>query len=282
MSLPEPVSSDRTDLCERLGYTFGDPKLLELALTHRSWCAEFPAAESNERLEFLGDAVLGLAVTDELYGSFPDQSEGELAKVRAAVVSSPSLAEVARTVNVGPHLLLGRGEDSSGGRDKSSILADAMEALIGAVYLDGGWTASHELVLRLLGEQIVDVTKAGPGSSDYKTRLQELVAHLGFLPPEYAVQGSGPDHDKRFQARVTVNSIVQGTGEGTSKKQAEQFAAEQAWAALSPDSHDDHATISPTSPAPQSSPTNHNQNEPMTERPEIPSLTADERAQADV
>ncbi len=269
MSLPEQVKPQRVDLSERLGHDFGDPSLLELALTHRSWCAEVSSDESNERLEFLGDAVLGMAVTDELYRAFPAQSEGELAKVRAAVVSSPSLAEVARVVNVGPHLLLGRGEDSSGGRTKSSILADAMEALIGAVYLDGGWDAAHRLVLRLLGDQIVSVTKAGPGSTDYKTRLQELVAHLGFAPPHYGVEESGPDHDKRFQATVIVDDTPHGSGSGTSKKQAEQAAAEQAWAALAPT-------------AAASSQSDNNPNEPMTERPEIPSLLSEERAQADV
>ena len=218
----------------------------------------------------LGDAVLGLAVTDELYARFPDHSEGELAKVRAAVVSSPSLATVARKINVGPHLLLGRGENSSGGRDKSSILADAMEALIGAVYLDGGWDAAHALVLRILGEHIVEVTEAGPGSGDYKTRLQELVAHLGFPPPEYEVAESGPDHNKRFTATVMIDHKAQGSGSGTSKKQAEQAAAEQAWAALQ------------SPPDPPTSQLDNNPNEPMTERPEIPSLVPEERAQADV
>lgn len=270
MSLPEQVEPDRADLCRRLGHEFGDPSLLELALTHRSWCAEVSSDQSNERLEFLGDAILGLAVTDELYGGFPEHSEGELAKVRASVVSSPSLAEVARSINVGPHLLLGRGEDSSGGRTKSSILADAMEALIGAVYLDGGWIAAHSLVTRLLGDQVVSVTEAGPGANDYKTRLQELVAHLGFPPPEYRVQESGPDHNKRFQATVVIDTSDHGSGTGTSKKQAEQAAAEQAWAALNPVSEN------------PLSPTETNQNESMTTRPEIPSPASEERAQADV
>lgn len=263
MSLPAPAEpAGALELSERLSHNFGDPELLRLALTHRSWVAEVTDDEPNERLEFLGDAVLGLAVTDQLYRLFPDHSEGELAKVRAAVVSAPSLAHVARRIQVGPHLRLGRGEDASGGRTKSSILADAVEALIGAVYLDGGWEPAKALVIRLLGEQIEDVTAAGPGAGDYKTRLQELVAHLGHAPPGYTVEESGPDHNKRFLATVVIDQIARGSGTGTSKKQAEQQAAEEAWAALSP-------------------PSDNTTNETMTERPES-RPTLDERAQADV
>ena len=236
MSSPEQQANQASsvELSRRLEHEFNDLSLLELALTHRSWCAEVDADESNERLEFLGDAVLGLAITDQLYNRFPGRSEGELAKVRAAVVSSTSLAAVALELDLGPHLRLGRGEDSSGGREKSSILADATEAVIGAVYLDGGWEAARALVIRLLGDEVVDVTAAGPGASDYKTRLQELVAHLGFPPPDYQVGESGPDHDKRFQATVHVGGTARGEGEGTSKKQAEQNAAAEAWATLAP------------------------------------------------
>jgi ribonuclease-3 len=204
---------------------------LARALAHRSWCAETEGAESNERLEFLGDAVLGLVVTDHLFLTYPDLPEGELAKVRASVVNSAALAEVAADLDIGAALLLGKGEDQSGGREKPSILADAMEAVIGAVYLDGGWDASAELVMGLLGERIEEAA-AGPGGQDYKTRLQELSAHRFEHLPKYEVHDDGPDHAKRFYAKVTLGGEVQGNGEGRSKKQAEQAAARVAWLAL--------------------------------------------------
>ncbi|MEE9414861.1 MAG: ribonuclease III [Acidimicrobiales bacterium] len=237
MSLPEQAEpASPSELSARLGYEFDDPELLILALTHRSWCSEFDADHSNERLEFLGDAVLGLAVTDHLYNRFRTNTEGALAKVRASVVSAQTLATVARDLDVGPHLRLGRGENASGGREKASILADTTEALIGAVYIDGGWVASHDLVLRLLGDHIDAAAAAGPGAGDYKTRLQELVAHLGHRPPVYVIRESGPDHRKRFHATVVVDDLSHGEGDGTSKKQAEQHAAEEAWATLAPES----------------------------------------------
>ncbi len=219
-------------LVDRLGYHFDDPARIGLALTHRSWCAEHPGTESNERLEFLGDAVLGVIVTDSLYRSFPELPEGQLAKVRAAVVSSVALAGVAEGLGLGEFILLGRGEDLSGGRDKQSILADAMEAVIGAVYLDGGLEVAANVVLGLLGSRIAEVAEAGPGAQDYKTRLQERVASLGLAPPVYELTEDGPDHDKRFFASVGIDGTEQGTGSGTSKKMAEQAAAEQAWAAM--------------------------------------------------
>jgi ribonuclease-3 len=201
-------------------------------VAHRSWCAESGAAESNERLEFLGDAVLGLVVTDHIFRSFPELPEGELAKVRASVVNSSALAEVAATLNLGAALLLGKGEDQSGGREKPSILADAMEALIGAVYIDGGWDAAADLVMRLFGERMSEAA-AGPGGQDYKTRLQELSArHLDALP-HYVVLAEGPDHAKHFHATVYIGAEAQGDGEGRSKKQAEQAAAREAWEKLS-------------------------------------------------
>ncbi|HZD65369.1 MAG TPA: ribonuclease III, partial [Acidimicrobiales bacterium] len=218
-------------LARRLGRTFRDPDLLTQAMAHRSWCAETPRQESNERLEFLGDAVLGLVVTDYIYRTYPALPEGELAKVRATVVSSESLAEVARALEVGPALLLGKGEDASGGREKSSILADAVEALIGAVYLDGGWAAAARLVMDLVGDRIGEAS-AGPGGQDYKTRLQELVARRSDTLPRYEVQDEGPDHAKRFYAVVFVADRMVGRGEGRSKKQAEQAAAREAWTAL--------------------------------------------------
>jgi len=197
-------------------------------MSHRSWCAETTGASSNERLEFLGDAVLGLVVTDHLFRSYPTLPEGELAKVRASVVNSETLAELAASLELGDALLLGKGEDASGGREKPSILADAMEAVFGAVYLDGGWSGAAALVMRLLGERIEEAA-AGPGGQDYKTRLQELAARRFEQLPLYDVDDDGPDHAKRFFATVSVGGQVRGRGEGRSKKQAEQGAARQAW-----------------------------------------------------
>ncbi|HVM01618.1 MAG TPA: ribonuclease III, partial [Acidimicrobiales bacterium] len=190
-------------LADRLGWRFSDPSLLERAMAHRSWCAEVVGEESNERLEFLGDAVLGLVVTDHIFRAYPDLPEGELAKVRASVVNSALLAEVAAELGIGGFLCLGKGEDASGGREKPSILADAMEAVIGAVYLDGGWDPAARLVLSLLGERVAEAS-AGPGGQDYKTRLQELAARTFDQLPRYLVSDDGPDHAKRFYATVLV------------------------------------------------------------------------------
>ena len=221
----------RQQLAVRLGWTPGDPHLLAQALAHRSWCAEAAGQPSNERLEFLGDAVLGLVITAHIYAEYPDLPEGELAKVRAAVVSAPALADVARTLGVGEALQLGKGEDSSGGRSKPSLLADAMEALIGAVYLDAGMDAASRLVLDLLGDRIEDAA-AGPGGEDYKTRLQELSSRRFDQLPVYSVTDTGPDHAKHFRANVSIAGEERGHGEGRSKKQAEQAAAQMAWQAL--------------------------------------------------
>jgi len=222
-------SLDRLE--DLLGRPFDDRTLLARALAHRSFCAENPTFESNERLEFLGDAVLGLVVTDFIYRAFPHLPEGELAKVRASVVNSAALAEVAAELGLGPFLLLGKGEDQSGGREKPSILADAMEAIIGAVYLDGGWPAAAALVMRLLEDRITEAA-AGPGGQDYKTRLQELAARRFDQLPRYEVDDEGPDHAKRFFAVVSIGGRELGRGEGRSKKQAEQAAARLAWRAL--------------------------------------------------
>jgi ribonuclease-3 len=200
-------------------------------MAHRSWCAETPGVESNERLEFLGDAVLGLVVTDHVFRAYPALPEGHLAQVRAAVVNAGALAEVAEELELGRALLLGKGEDASGGREKPSILADAMEAVIGAVYLDGGWDAAAALVMGLLGERIAEAA-AGPGGHDFKTRLQELAARRFDQLPRYDVVGEGPDHAKRFSATVYLAGQPAGVGEGRSKKQAEQAAARMAWDAL--------------------------------------------------
>jgi ribonuclease-3 len=175
--------------------------------------------------------VLGLIVTDHIFRAYPDLPEGKLSKVRAFVVSATTLADVAGDLELGVAVLLGKGEDRSGGREKPSILADALEAVIGAVYLDGGWTAAGTLVLGLLGDRIAEAS-AGPGGQDYKTRLQELAARLFEQLPQYEVADEGPDHAKRFFATVHVNGVAQGRGEGRSKKQAEQAAARDAWQQL--------------------------------------------------
>jgi ribonuclease-3 len=219
-------------LAVRLGWEVDDAELLARSMSHRSWCAETSGAASNERLEFLGDAVLGLIVTDHLFRSYPALPEGELAKVRASVVNSAALAEVAASLDIGEALRLGKGEGQSGGREKPSILADAMEAVIGAVYMDRGWAAAADLVMRLLGDRIEEAA-AGPGGQDYKTRLQELCARRFDDLPKYAVVDEGPDHAKRFDAAVFIGGAVKGTGEGRSKKQAEQAAARMAWERLS-------------------------------------------------
>lgn len=215
----------------RLGHPFATPSLLELALTHRSWCAEHPGTASNERLEFLGDSVLGLAVTDHVFSSYPDVAEGQLAKVRASVVSAPTLGAVAREIDLGSALRLGKGEEQSGGRLKQSILADALEAVIGAVYVDAQWDCARSLVLRLLGDRIA-VASTGPGGEDFKTRLQEYAARRYDAAPSYVLAEKGPDHGKRFFATVLLGGTELGRGEGSSKKQAEQDAARVAWNAL--------------------------------------------------
>lgn len=224
----EPIAA----LASRLELTFSDFGLFAQAMAHRSWCAETEGTESNERLEFLGDAVLGLVVTDYLFRTYGDLPEGELAKVRASLVNSEALAEIAVQVGVGEALLLGKGEDSSGGREKPSILADAMEAVIGAVYIEFGWEGAADLIMRLLAGRIA-VAAAGPGGHDYKTRLQELSARRFEELPRYDVVDEGPDHAKRFYATVTLAGVERGRGEGRSKKQAEQAAARRAWEVLS-------------------------------------------------
>lgn len=224
------LPGDLGELQRLLGHEFADPWLLDQALVHRSWCAENAGAESNERLEFLGDSVLGLAVTTHIYDRFGDLPEGPLAKLRASVVSSQALAGVAENIHLGAHLRLGRGEEVSGGRGKPSILADAMEAVIGAVYLDAGWDRANEFVIGLLNEHIESAAET-PGRGDYKTRLQERVVHTNGSSPHYQLSESGPDHAKRFQATVTVDGVEMGAGAGSSKKEAEQAAAEAAWRA---------------------------------------------------
>ncbi|AKE89710.1 ribonuclease III [Rhodococcus sp. WB1] len=212
-----------------------DPELLTLALTHRSYAYENGGLPTNERLEFLGDAVLGLTVTEKLYLSHPDKSEGELAKIRASVVNMHALAEVARSLGdggLGPHLLLGKGEELTGGRDKPSILADGMESLLGAVHLQHGIDVARTVVLRLFAELLERGPRLGAGL-DWKTSLQELTAERGVGVPAYEITATGPDHDKEFTATVIVAGDARGVGVGRTKKEAEQKAAAAAWQSLS-------------------------------------------------
>ncbi|HWL78281.1 ribonuclease III [Microbacterium sp.] len=224
------VIPGREALTEKLGVEI-DPELLSLALTHRSYSYEHGQIPHNERLEFLGDSVLGLAVTVRLFTQHPELDEGSLAKRRAAVVSTVALAEVARGIGLGEHILLGRGENMTGGRDKDSILADTMEALIGAAYLSAGADAATALVLRLVGPLLDDPERYG-AAIDPKTSLQELAASTGRTPPSYSVTAEGPDHDRTFTATVKVGDFT-AQGTGSSKKQAEMAAALTAWRELS-------------------------------------------------
>ena len=207
-------------------------ELLDRALMHRSFAYENGGLPTNERLEFLGDSVLGLIVTDTLFRKHPELPEGNLAKLRAAVVNSRALASVARGLRLGCYIRLGKGEESTGGRDKSSILADTLEAVIGAVYLDGGMEAADPLVHRLFDPVIARSARLGAGL-DWKTSLQELTAAEDLGSPEYAVEESGPDHQKSFRAVAKVGGQIWGEGEGRTKKEAEQQAAEAAWTVIS-------------------------------------------------
>lgn len=213
-------------LAEAIGHEFSDESLLERALVHRSALAEELGERSYERLEFLGDAVLGLAVAHHLFEAHPDLAEGEMAKTRAAVVGEPALARVAVSLGVGDALTLGKGEAQTGGRTKPSILSDAMEAIIGAIYLDAGFDAVKEVVVRLWEPVIAERVKA-PGHRDYKSRLQEHLARHG-QSPRYDSSDEGPDHAKIFTVSVSIDGEVVGEGVGTSKKRAEQEAARQA------------------------------------------------------
>jgi ribonuclease-3 len=215
---------DLSQLSARLGYEFTNVSLLETAMHHRSWNAENDGGESNERLEFLGDAVLGWVVADIVYTQHSDLPEGKLTDLRKSVVNANALAEVAAELGIGEFLMLGKGEDTAGGREKTSILSDALEAVIGAVYIDAGPQATHDVVSALMGKRIVDAV-GGLDRLDAKTRLQELAskfeAHV-----HYKVEDEGPDHEKMFFATVFVGDRELGYGEGKSKKAAEQIAAE--------------------------------------------------------
>jgi ribonuclease-3 len=225
-----PVDELRDDLSEVVGAEI-DESLLLRALTHRSYAYENGGAPHNERLEFLGDAVLGLVVTDSLFRAHPDHTEGQLAKFRAAVVNMRALAEVAATLGLGDFVFLGRGEESTGGREKASILADTTEAVIGAVFLSAGLEGAARLVHHLLDPMLRATASLGAGL-DWKTSLQEIAAELGLGSPEYRVSEDGPEHEKIFTAEAVVGGEVRGDGVGRTKKDAEQQAASAAWKAL--------------------------------------------------
>lgn len=244
---PRGRLDDQGQLIEALGVEL-DPELLTLALTHRSYAYENGGLPPNERLEFLGDAVLSLAITDRLYREYPELPEGQLAKLRASVVNMHALAGVARDLGeggLGAHLLLGRGEELTGGRDKASILADGLEAMLGAVYLQHGVEIARKLINRLFEPLLIAAPQRGAGL-DWKTSLQELTAASGLGVPEYKVDEQGPDHRKEFSASVAVGGQVHGTGGGRTKKEAEQKAAEWAWRSLSErgDEADEEASAS--------------------------------------
>lgn len=217
---------------QRLGYQFADPTLLRRALSHRSWVAESSAVErSNERLEFLGDAVLGWVIADLVFHEYAELAEGALTDLRKSVVNAKALAAVASDVDLGTHLMLGRGEDAAGGRSKVSILSDAMEAVLGAAYLDGGRDVAFDLVQRLFVPRL-EAALDQLHTLDYKSALQERLSQDGRVGPDYKVRSTGPDHDKHFFARVFVAKELLGEGEGSSKKAAEQAAAAAAVATL--------------------------------------------------
>ena len=223
-----------TKLEQGLGYTFRNKALLENALTHSSYANENRERHlpDNERLEFLGDSILGFVVAEYLYRSFPDKPEGELTRIRADLVCERNLAEAAATIELGSYLLLGHGEEQGGGRKRDSIVSDAMESVIAASFMDGGFAAAKEIIDRLI---LSNIPKGRPRNFDYKTAFQELVQRKKDQQIHYELTGeSGPDHDKHFEVEVLLNGRAVGRGVGSSKKRAEQAAAEAAIEALFP------------------------------------------------
>lgn len=220
------------DLEAAIGYTFRDISLLQNALTHSSYANErwHDSLASNERLEFLGDSVLGMVTAEHLYRTFPQRPEGELSRLRAELVCETNLARVAAQLELGRHLMLGHGEEQGGGRTRESILADAVESVIAATYLDGGFQPAARLIHRFI---LSDIPVEKPRIVDYKTTLQELVQQKKNQTISYALTGeSGPDHAKKFTVEVRINGKPMGSGSGTSKKRAEQDAAQMAYEAL--------------------------------------------------
>lgn len=246
---PDPnASEDPTTLDRVLGVRFLDASLLETALTHRSFAFENALTVNNERLEFLGDAVLGIVVTDMAFREFPEMPEGELAKLRAAIVNMGALADVARDLGVGRFVQLGKGEEMSGGRNKSSILADALEALIGAIYLDRGLDAVRDVIVRVFRPRMIAYVR-GEGERDYKTILQELASSEMHALPDYRISERGPDHEKEFTATVHLAGEQWGSGIGRSKKEAEQQAAHEAYLRLTERTVPEHPV--PERPVPE-------------------------------
>ncbi len=222
-----------SDIQQRIGHWFKNEELLERSLIHKSYANENRVPAHNERFEFLGDAVLGLVISEYLMRTCPDSSEGDLSRFRAAVVSEPALAKIAREIGLGSYILLGRGEEQTGGRDKDSLLANCLEALIASVYLDGGKDAAEAFVIRFF-EEIIRKTCASRGTLDYKTELQELCQERLKQLPEYrVVSETGPDHQKQFAVELSIKGEVCGRGVGKSKKEAEQKAAKEALEKLS-------------------------------------------------
>lgn len=223
------------DIQQRIAYQFSNAELLEIALTHKSYANENKVTYHNERMEFLGDAVLNLVVSEYLMKTCPDSTEGDLSRLRAAVVSEPALAAIAREIGLGSYILLGRGEEQTGGRDKGSLLANCLEALIASIYLDTGKEPADAFVIRFF-ENIIKKTCTSRGTLDHKTELQELCQERLKQLPEYkVVSESGPDHQKQFEVEVWIKGQVSGRGIGRSKKEAEQRAAKEAIARLTED-----------------------------------------------
>jgi ribonuclease-3 len=245
-----PPAADPAELAAELGIQL-DPELLRRALTHRSFAYENGDLPHNERLEFLGDSVLGVVITESLYRRHPDLAEGKLAKLRASVVNMRALAEVARGIGpegIGKYLLLGRGEAATGGRDKPSILADTLEAILGAIHLEHGIAVASEVVHRLF-DPLLDAAPYYGAGLDWKTSLQELTAERGLGVPDYRITSEGPDHAKSFTAAAVVGGQVFDVRPGRNKKEAEQAAAEAAWRVLS-DTAGDPALDDPQPGAP--------------------------------
>jgi ribonuclease III len=218
----------REDIQQQIFHAFGKPELLERALTHSSYANEHRVLSHNERMEFLGDAILNFVISEHLMQLCPDATEGDLSRLRASLVSETSLAEIARKIQLGRYLLLGKGEEQTGGRDKESILANCLEALIAAVYLDAGMEPSRAFVIRFFGDNIRKASSTGM-TLDYKTELQERCQeHLKQLPEYRVISESGPDHQKQFEVEIRINNDVLGRGSGKSKKEAEQHAAQAA------------------------------------------------------
>ncbi len=222
-----------SDLQSRIGHTYHDPELLDRALTHKSYANENRVPFHNERMEFLGDSILNFIISEYLMKTCPESTEGDLSRLRASVVSEPALASIARTIGLGVHLLLGRGEEQTGGRDKDSLLADSLEALIASLYLDQGMEAARTFVVRFF-DDFIKITCVTRSSLDYKTELQERCQQLLKQLPEYrVVSESGPDHRKQFDIEVWIRGERAGQGSGRSKKEAEQHAAREALGKLS-------------------------------------------------